>query len=100
MNGSELVIAMTTFSQQAAATQMAQRVIRARVAACAQVEGPIESYYHWNGEEHHDTEWRLTMKTTAAAETRLRQLVHKHHPYELPRPTHIDVRRRPQRALR
>ena len=84
MNPSALAVATTTFSEKSDATDMAQRLIRERLAGCAQVEGPIESHYRWKGQLCQETEWRLTIKTTAAAVPRLTAVVHQHHPYEQP----------------
>ncbi len=84
MNSIQLLIATTTFADKASATLMAQRVIQRSAAACAQVEGPIESHYRWQGELFHEIEWRLTMKTTAEALSRLQAIVHESHPYEQP----------------
>ena len=53
-----------------------------RLAACAQVVGPINSFFHWEGEVESATEWFCFLKTTVdrypAMEHRLKSL----HPYE------------------
>lgn len=81
---SKIVIVTTTFADQTHATEMAQRILRAGVAACVQVEGPIESHYRWEGRLCQDTEWRLTIKTAESSLERLKTIVHETHPYELP----------------
>lgn len=92
MEPARLLIATTTFSQRADATAMARRVIGEQLAACAQVEGPLESHYRWKGEDCQETEWRLTIKTTAAAIEKLSQVVHQNHPYEQPQWVVVEVR--------
>ena len=53
-------------------------------AACAQVAGPIESTYRWEGRVEQAAEWHCHLKTTRDAvpglSTRLREL----HPYDTP----------------
>jgi periplasmic divalent cation tolerance protein len=74
----------TTLPDQAAAEHVADRLVKERLAACAQVLGPVSSTYRWRGEIEHATEWYCHLKTTAscaaAVEARIREL----HPYETP----------------
>ena len=84
MNRPKLIVVTTTFAEQLQATEMARQVIRERAVACAQVEGPIESHYVWEGQLCQDTEWRLTMKTTASTLAQLTAIVQATHPYKLP----------------
>jgi periplasmic divalent cation tolerance protein len=84
MTPTQLVVAITTFAEKTQATDMAQRVIREKVAACAQVDGPIESFYRWENQICQDSEWRLTMKTTTSALARLQERVLGSHPYAQP----------------
>ena len=55
-----------------------------RLAACAQVSGPLTSTYRWEGQVERASEWYCHLKTTLdrlpALESRLREL----HPYEVP----------------
>ncbi len=62
-----LVEVRTTFSSPAAAAACAERLVRERLAACVQVEGPLRSTYAWQGEVTTAEEWRCSCKTTAAA---------------------------------
>ena len=70
---------------------MAQLVVKNKVAACAQVDGPIESHYRWESQICLDTEWRLTIKTTASALPSLTELVMGNHPYEQPQWIVLEV---------
>ena len=83
-DSTKLVVATTTFAERSQATQMAKLVIEQKAAACAQVGGPIESYYRWEGQICQETEWRLTIKSTTLALPRLRDLVLANHPYRQP----------------
>ena len=59
-------------------------MVDARLAACAQVIGPLASTYHWQGRLETAEEWYCFLKTTEerlpALQARLREL----HPYEVP----------------
>ena len=74
----------TTLPTEASAQQVAAQVVEERLAACAQVLGPVSSTYRWKGSIEQATEWYCNLKTTKnrlpALTTRIREL----HPYELP----------------
>lgn len=80
----ECVQVTTTFPDERAAQRVASRAVEERLAACAQVQGPISSTYRWKGEVEQDQEWYCHFKTMAvrlpALEARIREL----HPYEVP----------------
>lgn len=80
----KLVSAVTTVSSRLQAEKLARQVVEARLAACVQVEGPIQSLYHWKGEICADEEFRVTMHTMATKVDALRSLVISFHPYEVP----------------
>jgi periplasmic divalent cation tolerance protein len=62
---------------------MSRSVVEARLAACAQVLGPITSYYWWRDEVQVDEEYLLLMKTPKAHYTELEAHIHRLHPYEV-----------------
>ncbi len=84
MSNPTLVIATTTVSDQEQARRLAGEILDRRCAACVQVDGPITSHYVWQGRLQQETEWRLTIKTTADRQAELTRLVHDHHPYDVP----------------
>lgn len=75
---------ITTTAEKSAATDLARRLIEGRLAACVQIDGPIESHYRWQGAIEQTAEWRLTIKTTAAAANRVVAVVHELHAYDEP----------------
>ncbi len=79
-----LVVATTTVATREQAEALAREVASQQRAACVQIDGPITSYYIWEGELQTSAEWRLTIKSTRAALAALQALVHQLHPYELP----------------
>ena len=76
-------VATTTTAKCEEAQRLADLVLAAKLAACAQIE-QIESRYMWEGQLCHETEWRLTLKTTAGCLAQLEALIHQHHPYDTP----------------
>lgn len=74
----------TTTESEAHARQLARSIVRARLAACVQVLGPIESVYWWEGEVEEAREWMCLMKTTAAAYPSLEEFIRNAHSYETP----------------
>jgi len=81
----------TTLPSEAAAQQLAAQVVEQRLAACAQVMGPISSTYRWKGSIEQAAEWYCNLKTTKtrlpALMTRIREL----HPYKLPEIVSIPI---------
>lgn len=73
----------TTVGQAIDADALAKQVLGQRLAACVQVE-PLQSHYRWQGQTLAEPEWRLTLKTTAAAGPALLAWLKHHHPYDLP----------------
>jgi len=55
-----------------------------RLAACAQVQGPILSTYRWHGEVNQATEWYVHCKTISSRVQELTDRIRSLHPYEMP----------------
>jgi periplasmic divalent cation tolerance protein len=79
-----LSMVVTTTASREQAQQLATEMVARRLAACAQIDGPIESHYAWQGRLHTETEWRLTLKSTALRASALLSAVRAAHPYEQP----------------
>ncbi|MET8998823.1 divalent-cation tolerance protein CutA [Amycolatopsis sp. Hca4] len=80
----EHVIVTSTTDSEAAARELATRVVEARLGACAQVVGPITSVYRWEGAVQTDQEWRVEIKTTAERVPALTERLRELHGYDLP----------------
>ena len=74
----------TATESKSDAEMIARLTVEKRLAACAQITGPIESTYWWKGENESAKEWGCTMKTTAARYPELEEVVREIHPYENP----------------
>jgi periplasmic divalent cation tolerance protein len=75
---------VTTAASREDVQRIAAALVERRLAACAQIAGPVESVYRWEGRIETSTEWRLIVKTRrelyAAVEGAIREL----HPYDTP----------------
>jgi periplasmic divalent cation tolerance protein len=74
----------TTLPHEQAAELLAARVVEERLAACAQVLGPVSSTYFWKGKVERGREWYCHLKTTSARLMALQQRIRELHPYETP----------------
>lgn len=80
----QLFIGWTTVADLSAAQHLASEMIRKQLAACAQVEGPITSYYMWEGQLESSSEYRITVKFVASQQAALCEWLHNNHPYQTP----------------
>lgn len=74
----------TALDDEARAADLAAILVSERLAACAQISGPIRSTYRWKGTIENAGEWRVVFKT---AEGRLPEVIARIralHPYETP----------------
>ena len=74
----------TTLPDREAAHRVGGRLVEERLAACAQVVGPVSSVYRWQGEVETAAEWYCHLKTTAARVPALIARLHELHPYDTP----------------
>ncbi len=78
------VLVTTTVASRDAADQLAEALVRHRLAACAQVSGPISSTWRWHGAVEQGEEWVCQLKTTRARLPALESELGRLHSYELP----------------
>ncbi|MBA9006766.1 MULTISPECIES: divalent-cation tolerance protein CutA [Thermomonospora] len=78
-----LQVTTTTDSRQEAA-EIAKSAVAERLAACAQLVGPIASTYWWEGEIEQAEEWMVVFKTTADSFEDLASLITEAHSYDTP----------------
>ena len=80
----EFIIVTTTTGTRHDAERIATELVARRLAACAQVAGPIRSIYRWKGEIEDSEEWLCTAKTGEAQLAAIDSLLREVHPYEVP----------------
>lgn len=79
-----LVSVVTALPRREEAEEIARQMVERRLAACAQVSGPVTSFYRWEGSLHTDEEWVCTMKTPESVLEDLVSFIGEKHPYETP----------------
>lgn len=81
---SEVCQVSTTAGTREVAERIAVELVDSRLAACAQVSGPITSTYRWQGQVENAEEWLCTAKTVREKLPAIQDLLKRLHPYELP----------------
>ena len=79
-----MFVAWTTTADRADAERLARGAIELRLAACAQVDGPIHSFYQAHGRVEAAIEFRVWFKYLPGNASALGTWVHHHHPYQTP----------------
>ena len=74
----------TTAGSPEEAGRIADALLVARLAACVQVVGPIQSHYWWQGALESAEEWLCLVKTTAARSAAAVAEIGRVHSYETP----------------
>jgi periplasmic divalent cation tolerance protein len=74
----------TTWPDQTGADRAAGTVVAERLAACAQVHGPLISTFSWKGSMERAEEWYCHFKTTMDRLPALHQRILELHPYDVP----------------
>jgi periplasmic divalent cation tolerance protein len=75
---------VTTTDSREEADRLARSTVEHRLAACAQVVGPLTSTYWWQGVVETASEWQCVLKTTSARFDELRAHLEREHSYETP----------------
>lgn len=75
---------LTTTDTEDKARDLAGGAVRARVAACAQIAGPVTSVYRWEGALETAHEWQVLFKTTPGRYAALEAWLHAAHDYDTP----------------
>lgn len=80
----EFIQVFTTVETREDADRMASEVVRKRMAACAQILGPIRSLYWWKGKVEEAGEWLCVLKTRKDLFPRLEKEIKSLHRYDVP----------------
>ena len=79
-----LIIISTTFERKEDGEKIAEMLLAEKLIGCAQLSGPVQSHYRWEGKTETAVEYLLQLKTLESkygpVEKRIREL----HPYDLP----------------
>ena len=80
----EIIQVYTTTENKEDARTIAARVVKRRLAACAQVVGPITSTYWWEGAIEEAEEWFCIMKSRKDLYGKLEEAILDVHSYDVP----------------
>jgi len=80
----EFVVVLVTAGSADEAGTIARALVDARLAACANVVGPIRSIYRWQGAVEEAAEHLLVIKGRAADLAAIETLVRRLHSYDVP----------------
>jgi periplasmic divalent cation tolerance protein len=87
----EIIQIVTTTDRKELAETIARTLIDRRLAACAQIVGPILSIYRWQGETESAQEWQCWVKTTRDRFAAVEQAIREQHSYAIPEILAIPV---------
>jgi periplasmic divalent cation tolerance protein len=80
----DFIQVVTTTEHREDAEQIARLLVERRLAACAQVTGPITSIYRWHGQIETAGEWQCWAKSRRDLYDQIEQAIRQIHPYEVP----------------
>ncbi|HEY6111120.1 MAG TPA: divalent-cation tolerance protein CutA [Chthoniobacterales bacterium] len=80
----KIVLALSTFPDAATARRIANELVNAKVAACANILPPIESIYRWKGKIEQGSEMLVLFKLSEDRQSTFQEKLRALHPYEVP----------------
>jgi periplasmic divalent cation tolerance protein len=83
LRNSYIIIIVTTASREKAET-IVQRLLEARLIACANIVGPVHSHFRWSGKTEKAEEYLILMKSRRDLFEKLSETVKALHSYEVP----------------
>jgi len=92
MTPEEFVVVLVTAGSSEEAARIGQTLVAERLAACANVVGPIRSIYRWRGAVEDAAEHLLLLKARARDLTVLGERVRALHSYEVPEVVALPIR--------
>ena len=79
-----LLLIRITCPSRRVAEEIGDAAVERRLAACANLEGPVTSTYRWKGVVEHAFEFVLWMKAPESRWNDIETLVNEIHPYDVP----------------
>jgi periplasmic divalent cation tolerance protein len=79
-----IVILLSTCPSAEVGSEIARKLVEARVAACVNIVPGVRSIYRWKGGICDDAEVLLIIKTAAARQSDALYALKAAHPYEVP----------------
>jgi periplasmic divalent cation tolerance protein len=86
-----VLLVLTNCPDEATATRIRRELVDARLAACVNQLGAVQSTYRWQGAVEEASEVPLLIKTTRDRYADLEVLIRRLHPYSVPEILAIPV---------
>ena len=83
LNLNKLLVVVTSLPNTETAKNLARALVDARMAACVQLMGGIQSIYRWEGKICEEQEVLLSAKTTDSKWSEISAFIQSTHPYDL-----------------
>ncbi len=80
----DLILIRVNCSSRQEAEYIGAAAVKAKLAACANIEGPITSIYEWEGKLERGEEFLLWLKTRTALWTEAETLIAELHSFDTP----------------
>lgn len=77
-------LVLCTCPDRPSADDLAESLVRQRLAACVNILPGVESVYRWEGKIERGAELLLLIKTEKQAYGLLQDHIQRHHPYQVP----------------
>src|ERR1700728_4287600 len=84
MAGEGYLQVQTTTDSRAEAMELSRAAVEARLAACAQVAGPVASMYWWDGGLERTEEWLGVLNLLGSRYDELAAFITERHSYDEP----------------
>ncbi len=78
------VVILVTAPSRVESRRIGRRLVEARLAACVNITGPVQSLYRWKGKMADEKEFMLFIKSTRGLFPRIRKEISKIHSYQTP----------------
>ena len=86
-----LSMCYVTVPNEEVATNLSDKLVKSKLAACVNVIPGIKSTYVWQGKVNRDPELQLIIKTRNSLRAELIKFVKENHPYEVPEIICTDI---------
>lgn len=79
-----MLLVLTNVPDQQTATDLAEKLVSSRLAACVNCLPEVRSIYQWQGKIERASEVSLLIKTSRARYAEVERLIQREHPYDVP----------------
>ena len=78
------IVVFVTFRDHDEAQDIINKVLKARLIACANIIDNVDSFFHWQNKIENEREAMAVMKTQRKHLTELMEWIQAHHSYSVP----------------